>query len=69
MEIKEKTTVHEAIKRSKEVIKVFKKYNLDCPSCRGSAEETMEKVAVNNGLDIKKFLKELNEAAAGQGNP
>jgi hybrid cluster-associated redox disulfide protein len=60
MEIKNSTTVFEALKKSKEVVKVFRKFNLDCPGCRGAGEDTIEKVATNNGLDLKAFLIELN---------
>ncbi|MCU0844580.1 MAG: disulfide oxidoreductase [Spirochaetes bacterium] len=62
MEIKEKTTVEEAIKKSPAVAAVFKKHRLDCASCRGAKEDTIEKVALNNGLDLKALLKELNKA-------
>lgn len=62
MEIKEKTTVEEAVKKSPAVAAVFKKLRLDCASCRGAREDTIEKVALNNGLDIKGLLKELNRA-------
>ena len=63
MEIKDKTTVEEAIKKSREAARVLKKYNLDCAGCKGAKEDTIEKVAVNNGLDLKELLKELNAAA------
>jgi hybrid cluster-associated redox disulfide protein len=63
MEIREKTTVDEAIKKSREVAKVLKKYNLDCAGCRGAKEDTIEKIAINNGLNVKDLLRELNQAA------
>ncbi len=62
MKIKADTVVVDAIKMSKEVIKVLKKYKLDCAGCRGAVEDTIEKVAVNNGLDLKVFLEDLNNA-------
>ncbi len=62
MEIREKTTVEDAMKKSREVAKVLKRYNLDCAGCRGAKEDTIEKVAVNNGLDLREFLRELNAA-------
>ncbi len=65
MEIKEKTTVEDAIKKSREVVKVFERHHLDCPGCRGYREDTIEKVALNNGLDLRSFLKELNAAVKG----
>jgi hybrid cluster-associated redox disulfide protein len=63
MPITGKTTVEEAVKKSKEAAQVFTKYGLNCPGCRGAAEDTIEKVAVNNGLELAALLKELNAAA------
>jgi len=66
MKIKADTLVADAIKISKNVGKVLKRYNLDCAGCRGAVEDTIDKVAVNNGLDLQQFLKDLNEAAKVQ---
>ena len=63
MKITEKTTVQEAVKISKQVIRVFTKYNLDCPGCRGSSQDTIEKVASNNGIDLTALLKDLNKVS------
>jgi len=63
MKITEKMKVQEALKGSKELLKVFNKYKLDCPQCKGSVEDTIEKVAQHNGLDLEKFIEELNSAA------
>ena len=62
MEIKPNTNVAEALKMSKNVADVFRKYNLDCLSCKGVVEETIEKAAFHNGLTLDVFIKELNEA-------
>ncbi|HNR87429.1 MAG TPA: disulfide oxidoreductase [Spirochaetota bacterium] len=62
MKIKETTTVEEAIKKGPRVVEVFQQYRLDCPSCRGLKEDTIRIVAVNNGLDLKKLLDDLNAA-------
>jgi len=62
MKITEKTTIVEALKISKKVAQVLGSYNLDCAGCRGAENDTVEMVAVNNGLDLKKFLSELNAA-------
>ncbi|HOK00861.1 MAG TPA: disulfide oxidoreductase [Spirochaetota bacterium] len=64
MEIKKDTYVVEALKLSKEVAEVFRKYKLDCLKCKGMSEDTIEKVAFNNGLDLKVFLEDLNKAAS-----
>lgn len=63
MEITKTTYVPEALKLSKHVADVFRKHNLRCLSCKGIAEDTIEKVAFNNGIDLKSFLEELNKAA------
>ena len=64
MEIKKNTYVPEALKISKHGADVFRKHNLDCLSCKGMIEDTIEKVAFNNGLELQPFLDELNKAAA-----
>ena len=50
------------MRMSRKIVKVFEDYRLYCPSCKGVIEETIEKIAVTNGLNIKEFLKELNAA-------
>ena len=62
MKIAGNTNVIEAFKMSKEINKVFNRYNLDCPGCKGAGEDTIEKVAINNGLDLQIFLDDLNKA-------
>lgn len=65
MKITGNTTVVDAIKKSKGVVEIFKKYQLDCPGCMGAIEDTIQKVADNNGLDITVFIKELNSVSGG----
>ncbi len=60
MKIIESTTVQDALKKSTEILSVFRKYGLDCPGCRGSGQDTIGIVAENNGIDVSAFLKELN---------
>ncbi len=62
MKITEKTHVSETLKMSREIVKVYKKYGLDCPGCKGAEEDTVEMAAVNYGLDLGQFLKDLNKA-------
>ncbi len=62
MKISEKTHVLETLKMSGDILKVYKKYGLDCPGCKGAGEDTVEMAALNNGLDLKKFLSDLNKA-------
>ena len=63
MKITGDTIVKDVITGNTEITKVFKKHNLDCLSCRGIEQDTLRIVAVNNGLDLEEFLKELKEAA------
>ena len=60
MKINESTTVHDAIKISRKVLEVFSKYNLDCPGCKGAAQDTIRIVAESNGIELSVFIRELN---------
>jgi len=62
IKIAQNTRALDAIKMSHKIITVFKEYGLYCPSCKGIEEETIGKIAVTNGLDLKEFLKKLNAA-------
>ena len=61
MKFNETTSIFEVLKKSKNTLKVFTKYNLDCPGCKGSSQDTIRNVAINNGLDLDVFIKELND--------
>jgi hypothetical protein len=62
MKIDKNTTVHDALKLSKNINTILrKKYNIDCARCKGSVECTIDKIAFNKGLDLKQLLIELNE--------
>ncbi|MGL4368798.1 MAG: hypothetical protein ACRCUT_03890 [Spirochaetota bacterium] len=58
--IREDTRLSELFKNNKDAVKVFQKFALSCPRCKGQAQDTIAKVAVNNGLDLKAFLSALN---------
>ncbi len=62
MEINEHTRLSDLLDRSPALAKVFKKHGLHCLSCRGIAEETVGKIAVNNGLSPGDLVRELNKA-------
>ncbi len=62
MEIKPSTNAAEALKMSKNVAEVFRSYNLDCLACKGVVEETVDKIAFNNGISLDVFLEDLNNA-------
>jgi hypothetical protein len=44
------------------LMKVFVQYGLQCPSCKGIEQDTIARVAVNNGLNLDEFLLALNKA-------
>ncbi|MGQ9842785.1 MAG: DUF1858 domain-containing protein [Spirochaetota bacterium] len=62
MKITEDMKLKDVIAHHVQVAKVFKKYNLDCIGCKGADEDTVRIVAMNNGLDVHQFIKELNDA-------
>lgn len=62
MKITAETNAAEALKMSKKVADVFKKYKLDCTGCKGIKEENIGRIAFNQGLDPDKFLNDLNSA-------
>ncbi len=62
MKITEDMKLKDVISNHVQVAKVFKKYNLGCIGCKGADEDTIRMVAVNYGLDVHQFVKELNEA-------
>lgn len=43
-------------------MKIFKKYDLYCPRCKGIGEDTIEKIAICRGMDVQAFVDELNSA-------
>jgi hybrid cluster-associated redox disulfide protein len=58
---KKEMTFADAIKKNKDATKVFKKYGLQCTSCMGMVEESLETGAINHGIDPDEFLNELNK--------
>lgn len=54
------TRALEALNMSDDIMKIFKKHGLYCPGCKGIGEDTIEKIAVCNGMDVKEFINELN---------
>jgi hypothetical protein len=62
MKITKSTKVPDAIKLSDSILQIFKKYDLYCPRCKGVGEDTIEKVAICNGMDVQIFVDELNSA-------
>ena len=62
MKIQKHTKILDALHESKNIQRVLDKYNLDCAGCKGAVEDTIEKIALNNGLELDAFLQELNKA-------
>jgi len=62
MKITRDMSILEALKISKNSAAVVKKYDLFCPSCKGAAEDTVQIVAVNRGIDLETLLAELNKS-------
>jgi hypothetical protein len=60
MKITKNTKAPDALKMSDSIIKIFQKHKLYCPGCKGLGEDTIEKIALCNGMDIQEFLDELN---------
>ena len=62
MKITKNTKAGDALEMSDAVKKIFEKHNLYCPGCKGLDEDTIEKIAVCNGMDLQEFLDELNSS-------
>ena len=60
-EITEDMNIREVIENHPEVTSVFAKYNMGCIGCIAASFEKIKDIAVVHGVDVKQFLKELNE--------
>ena len=54
--------IKEIIEKHPEIIPVFQKYNMGCIGCIAASFEKISDIAAVHGIDVKKFVKELNEA-------
>jgi hybrid cluster-associated redox disulfide protein len=61
-EITEDMNIKEVIDKHPEVVPVFVKYNMGCIGCIAASFEKIKDIAAVHGIDVKKFVKELNEA-------
>jgi hybrid cluster-associated redox disulfide protein len=66
MKITKESKIVDIIRDNRETLKVFDKYGLICPTCKGATEDTVRHVAVNNGLDVESFLTELQKAGSSR---
>jgi hybrid cluster-associated redox disulfide protein len=53
----------EVLQRFPQTFPVFSKYGMHCIGCSMSAYETIEQGAMAHGIDMKKFVDDLNAAA------
>jgi len=54
--------IKEIIEKHPEIIPVFQKYNMGCIGCIAASFEKISDITSVHGIDVKKFVKELNEA-------
>jgi hybrid cluster-associated redox disulfide protein len=60
--ITEDMNIREVIEKHPEIIAVFAKYNMGCVGCIAASFEKIKDIAAVHGVDVKTFVKELNEA-------
>jgi len=60
--ITEDMNIREVIEKHPEVVPVFQKYNMGCIGCIAASYEKLSDIASVHGIDVKKFVDELNEA-------
>jgi len=56
----------EVLQRFPQTIPVFGKYGMHCIGCSMSAFETIEQGALAHRIDVKRFVDDLNKAAASK---
>ena len=60
--ITEDMNIREVIDKHPEVVSVFMKYNMGCIGCIAASFEKIKDIAAVHGVDVKQFLKDLNNA-------
>jgi len=60
--ITEDMNIQEVLRKHPEVIPVFQKYNMGCIGCIAASFEKIKDIAAVHGVDVKVFVKDLNEA-------
>jgi hybrid cluster-associated redox disulfide protein len=60
--ITEDMNIQEVIEKHPEVVAVFQKYNMGCIGCIAASFEKISDIATVHGIDVKKFVEELNAA-------
>jgi len=59
--ITEDMNIKEVLEKHPEVVPVFHKYNMGCIGCIAASFEKISDIAAVHGVDVKQFVKELNE--------
>ncbi|MFO7677512.1 MAG: DUF1858 domain-containing protein [Thermoplasmatota archaeon] len=54
--------IRDVIEKYPETVAVFAKHNMGCIGCIAASFEKLSDIAAVHGLDVKMFVKELNEA-------
>ena len=60
--ITENMNIKEVIEKYPEVTSVFMKYNMGCIGCIAASFEKISDIAAVHGVDVKAFVKDLNDA-------
>ena len=63
--ITEDMNIREVIEKHPEVVPVFAKYNMGCVGCIAASFEKISDIAGAHGVDVKKFVEDLNAAMDG----
>jgi len=53
--------IREVIEKHPELTAVFAKYNMGCIGCIAASFEKIKDIAAVHGIDVKQFVKELNQ--------
>ena len=62
--ITKEMNIREVIEKHPEVIPVFQKYNMGCIGCIAASYEKISDIASVHGVNVEKFVEQLNEAMA-----
>ena len=60
--ITEDMNIREVLEKHPELVAVFQKHNMGCIGCIAASFEKISDIAAVHGIDVKQFVKELNEA-------
>lgn len=60
--ITENMNIREVIEKYPQTVPVFAKHNMGCIGCIAASFEKLSDIAAVHGLDVKMFVKELNQA-------